>query len=82
MFCLSSWNLHYKLQLLQPFFQTKKPKVGGFNPSEKYARQIGSFHIISPGKVGNNKYLGCHHLVLIGKGFPNIYHKNQRNPCR
>ena len=35
--------------------------VGGFNPSEKYARQIG---FIFPNFRGENKkYLSCHHLV-------------------
>ena len=35
--------------------------VGGFNPPEKYARQIRSS---SPGIRGENKkYLSCHHLV-------------------
>jgi len=40
--------------------QAKELLVGGFNPSEKYARQIGSFP-----QVGMNikKSLSCHHLV-------------------
>ena len=36
--------------------------VGGFNPSEKYARQIG---FIFPNFRGENKkYLSCHHLAV------------------
>ena len=35
--------------------------VGGFNPSEKYDRQIGSFPQVG---VEIKKYLSCHHLVL------------------
>ena len=36
--------------------------VGGFNPLEKYARQIGS----SPQGSGKlKKYLSCHHQVFL-----------------
>ena len=34
--------------------------VGGFNPFEKYARQIGNLPQIGG---ENKKYLSCHHLV-------------------
>ena len=36
--------------------------VGGFNPFEKYARQIGSFHQVG---VNIKKCLSCHHPALI-----------------
>ena len=44
------------------------PLVGGFNPFEKYARQIG---IIFPKGSGwkFQKYLSCHHLVLYDMAY-------------
>ncbi len=48
--------------------------VGGFNPSEKYARQIGNFLQFSGWISENKKYLTCHHLVfamrVLGSGKP------------
>ena len=38
--------------------------VGGFNPFEKYARQIGSFPHFFLGE--HKQYLSCHHLVESG----------------
>jgi len=35
--------------------------LGGFNPSEKYARQIGSFSQFSG---EHKKYLSCHQVVI------------------
>ena len=53
--------------------------VGGFNPLEKYARQIGSFPQSSGWKF--QKYLSCHHPVYLKKrrGFLNIRNSRARN---
>ena len=37
--------------------------VCGFNPFEKYARQIGNHFPSVRGE--NKKYLSCHHLVIV-----------------
>ena len=46
--------------VMELYGTNKKPFFGGFNPPEKYARQIG---FIFP-QIGMNikKYLSCHHL--------------------
>ena len=43
-----------ELMNIRSIFNPQPFLVGGFNPFEKYARQIGSF---PPGKVENKKYL-------------------------
>ena len=41
----------------------KNELVGGFNPFEKYARQIG--FIFPKFRGENKKYLSCHHLMKV-----------------
>ena len=43
--------------------EDKDKLVGGFNPTEKYARQIG--FIFPNFRVKIDKYLSCHHLLLM-----------------
>jgi len=40
-------------------------QIGGFNPSEKYARQIGFIFSKDRGE-NKKKYLSCHHLEFPG----------------
>ena len=48
------------------YYHFRKPPyiASGFNPFEKYARQVGSFPQGSEAKI--KKYLSCHHLVFYG----------------
>ena len=69
------WSINKKNQqpiavppcFIQPMNQPKS-LVGGFNPIEKYDREIGSFPLGSGWKF--QKYLSCHHLGVSKNRVP------------